>query len=181
MAKKSSLHLLALFFVLVAVLLGVLVWQPLRADVQERSAELASAQTRLNQVQAQVAEFASLESSLPVAETERKKILQAVPVGLNQDQLVEDLSAIAETVGISLNSVTFSLQSSQNSASKSLHLVSMAANFNGSYSDLVSLLKAFEGNARRFKVTSIGVQLAEVTEEGQQMNFSVSLEAYYQD
>jgi len=41
-------------------------------------------------------------------------------------------------------------------------------------------LQALENSPRLFKVSSVGVQLGEVTEAGYLMTFNVSLEAYYQ-
>lgn len=118
------------------------------------------------------------EARLPVAETERARLLKAVPVGLNQDQLVLDLSAMADEVGISLNSMTFS---PQDNAGMEADTVSVVANFTGNYEDLVALLQAFETADRLFTLNSISVQLGEASVDNKpQMSFSVIFDAYYQ-
>lgn len=177
MARSSSV--ISLILLIASILVGVFFWQPMRDRVAEQSALLASQQQELTALEKQVADLVSLEADLPVSEVERERILDTVPTQLAQDDLVEDLSSVADKVGISLNSMTFSLHPA--SKSDEADVVSIMANFNGNYDDLVTLLKALENNKRLFKVTSIGVQLGEVTEQGQQMIFTVALEAYYQE
>ena len=164
--------------VLISLMVGVFFLQPLRADVESLSQTLDIQQTEYDALQAEIASFIQRETLLPQAESERQKLLAAAPVGLNQDQLIEDLYAIASQVGISLNSISFSLQQGEVNAANT---ILMSGNFTGQYDDLQTLLKALESNERLFKLESIGVQLGEVTEEGYTMTFTLSLEAYYQD
>ncbi|EKD93151.1 MAG: hypothetical protein ACD_28C00224G0002 [uncultured bacterium] len=178
MARKSSLHFVSAGFLLVVILLGVFVWQPLREETTALTQTLFASQANLAQIQKQVSDLVSIEANLPVAEIERNRVLGAVPLGLRQDELIEDLDGIASKVGIDLNSITFSVQSDDTDPSST---VSIVANFMGNYSNLITLLQAFETNSRLFRATAIGVQLGDVTESGQQMTFSVSLEAYFQD
>jgi Tfp pilus assembly protein PilO len=187
MNRSASLTALVLF--IVSILVGVFFWQPMRDRVVEQSTLLDSEQAELTILEKQVADLVSLEANLPVSDTERERILDTVPTQLAQDDLVKDLSTLADKVGISLNSMTFSLHPASPTltvgaaAAKSgeADVVSIMANFTGNYDDLITLLKALESNKRLFRVTSIGVQLSEITEQGQQMIFTVALEAYYQN
>lgn len=177
--SRRSTSLFSVVLLIAAIALGVFVWQPARDRALEGAKTLETAQSELQGLEEEVATLVQLEAELPVGETERARILDAVPLSLVQEELVEDLSTIADSVGVSLNSTTFSLQSSRQ---QNPHVVSMVSNLNGHYDDLIRLMKALESNDRLFKITSIGVQLGELDEEGnQQMIFSVSMEAYYQD
>lgn len=174
---SSSRSVIAAGLLIVAVMVAMLIGQPVHKKVGQLSEELAAKTVSLSELQAEVARLQSLEANLPVAETERARFLKAVPVEFNQDGLVNDLDVLARRVGISLNAMSFSPQTSLTSA----QTVAVTANFTGRYVDLISLLEALETNARLLKVGSIGVQLSDRDENGDQlMNFSVTLEAYYQ-
>ncbi|MFA5843028.1 MAG: type 4a pilus biogenesis protein PilO [Candidatus Gracilibacteria bacterium] len=177
MSKKSSPQLVTAGLLVIAVLVAALIWKPMRADVTALSADLTAQQTELATSQAELASLTGLESKIPTAEVEREKLLTLVPEGLNEDALVKQLSAIAKTVGVSLTSMSFSLQNAQTDGANT---VTISANFIGYYNSLISLLQALENSSRLFKVSSVGVQLGEVTEAGYLMTFNVSLEAYYQ-
>lgn len=178
MAARSSSHFVGTGFVLIALMVGVFFLQPLRDEVKILGETLSANQVEYDALQAEIASFVQRESALPQAESEREKLLASVPEGLNQDRIIENLDRIAGTVGISLNSISFSLQ---NSEADEANTVMISCNFTGQYDDLETLLKALEGNERLFKMESIGVQLGEVNEEGYTMTFSLSLEAYYQE
>ncbi|HCW32785.1 MAG: hypothetical protein UT55_C0068G0011 [Candidatus Peregrinibacteria bacterium GW2011_GWE2_39_6] len=177
--KSSTSTLIAAGFLILAILITALLWLPTRDNTQILKENLTTKNTELTQINTQVASLVDLEANLPVSEVERQRILAKVPIALNQDQLVKDISAIANSVGISLNSVTFALSPSEQK--EQANVVNMVANFAGDYNNLIALLEAIERNNRLLKVSSIGVQLGETSDEGkQQMNFSVSLESYYQ-
>lgn len=174
---SSSQSLMAAGFLILAVIVAVFIWQPIRTQVNDLSEELEGRNLALEQLQSELAHLQSVSVNLPVAETERTRILKAVPLGFNQDNLVNDLDALAKRVNIDLNAMSFS----QPSVHESFQSIAITANFTGRYSDLLALLEALETNSRLLKVASIGVQLSEVNDEGEQlMNFSVTLEAYYQ-
>lgn len=178
MAYSQTSRVVSVGLLIIALLVGLLVAKPLRTEVLALSQGLVTQQAELDVLNTEIASLLQVEAELPQAESERERILSSVPSDLNQDQLVEDLDAIAQEVGISLNSMSFSLQSSElNQAS----IVSISANFTGNYDDLKTLLKALETNERLLKVSSIGVQLGEITETGYTMTFTVMIEAYYQD
>lgn len=177
MSKKSSPRLITAGLLVIAILVAVLIWKPMRDEVTTLSADLIAQQTELSTLQAELASLTGLESKIPTAEVERERILTLVPEGLNEDALVKQLSSIAKTVGVSLTSMSFSLQNAQTDGADT---VTISANFVGYYNSLISLLQALETSPRLFKVSSVGVQLGEVTEAGYLMTFNVSLEAYYQ-
>lgn len=180
MNQRSSFPaVVAAGLLILAVILGIFVWQPARDRVETLSADLISAKSELVQLQTELADLVALEAELPLADSERERILNSVPLELIQDEIIEDLDDIASSVGISLNAMSFSLQSSQD---QSADVVSVTGNFTGNYTALIDLLEAIENNDRLFKVTAIGVQLGEVDgDSGEQlMTFSVSIEAYYQ-
>ncbi|MFA6435620.1 MAG: GspMb/PilO family protein [Candidatus Gracilibacteria bacterium] len=177
MSKKSSPQLITAGLLVIAVLVAILIWKPMRNEVTVLSADLTARQTELATLQAELASLTGLESKIPTAEVEREKLLTLVPEGLNEDAVVKQLSAIAKTVGVALTSMSFSLQNAQTDGADTL---SISANFTGYYNSLIPLLRALETSPRLFNVSSVGVQLGDVTESGYLMTFNVSLEAYYQ-
>lgn len=173
----SSQGLIGVGLLILALIVGVFILQPVRSNVADLSAQLVSEQSDFELLQAELAHLQSMEANLPVAEVERARILGAVPVGFNQDNLVNELDELADGLDVDLNAMSFSEQASDSSA----QTVNITASFTGRYSDLLSLFDALEKNPRLLKVSSIGVQLSDVNEEGEQlMNFGVTLEAYYQ-
>ena len=179
MTQRSTFPtLIAAGLLILALIVGVFVWQPVRENVATLADELTAEESELVALQVELADLVALEANLPMADSERERILDSVPLDLLQDELIENLDTIANEVGVSLNSVTFALQNNQGTDS---NVISIVPNFTGNYSDLISLLDALENNDRLFKVASIGVQLGDSTDDvEQQMTFSVSLEAYYQ-
>lgn len=177
MSKKSSPQLITAGLLMIAVLVAVFIWKPMKDEVGSLSADLITKQTELSTLQAELASLTGLEAKIPIAEVEREKLLTLVPEGLNEDALVTQLSSIAQTVGVALTSMSFSLQNAQTDGADT---VAISVNFTGYYSSLIPLLQALETSPRLFKVSSVGVQLGDVTEAGYLMTFNVSLEAYYQ-
>lgn len=175
--RNTTSTVIAGILLVLAMVLGLFVWSPTRNEVATMQTDLADAESKLADLQKDLDELQTLEETLPVNDKERAGILAAVPVGLNQDDLVTDLNEIATNANVNLNSMTFSLQNVEGATA---NIVSVVCNLTGNYEDLGRLLEAFENNDRLFKVVSIGVQLGDITAEGQQMTFSVSLEAYYQ-
>lgn len=173
----NSSHLVAAGLLLAALVVGMFVLAPARDKGDLLSADLATAQTNLGTLQSEVDRLRAAEAKLPLADTERQKLLLAVPVDLDQDQLILDLKRIGEGAKVSLNAISFSLQPERYGA----QTVSLVANFTGRYEELMALLLALETNSRLFRVNSIGVQLSDGGDGGAPlMNFSVTLEAYYQ-
>jgi Tfp pilus assembly protein PilO len=175
--KNTTSTFVAGVLLIVALVVGLFVWRPASEEGKNLAADLSDSQFELSKLQQELMELEVLEEALPVNEEEREKILEMVPEGLNQDDLVRNLDDIAEKASVDLNSMTFSLQNVEGTTAD---VVSVSCNMAGDYEDLGRLLEEFENNDRLFKVLSIGVQLGDVTEDGQQMTFSITLEAYYQ-
>ncbi len=175
--RNTTSTLIAGVLLILTLVVGLFVWKPARDDAKSLGTDLIEAQSSLQQLEKELADLLVLEQDLPVAESERESILESVPIGLNQDELVRNLDDIAADADVSLNSMTFSKQNVEGSTAD---VISVVCNLSGDYEDLGRLLESFENNDRLFKVVSIGVQLGDVTEDGQQMTFSVTLEAYYQ-
>ena len=175
--KSSSSTFLAALLLIVAMIVAVFIWQPMSDNNTVLETDLDSTLAAQAAIDAEVAGLVALEANLPVAEIERARILASVPIGLSQDELIDDLDSIAKSAGVDLSAISFSLQQSQDGAS----MASINCSFSGPYEDLLSLMKALEGNDRLFRIASIGVQLGGVSEEGvQQMAFTVTVEAYFQ-
>ncbi|MBT3864512.1 hypothetical protein HOE67_03730 [Candidatus Peregrinibacteria bacterium] len=112
-------------------------------------------------------------------EVQKKTLLDSIPVGLNQDDVIEDLVDIAASNDVVLHSVSFGKVKDLYEGVSALQI---SASFEGNYNDLIHFLKGIEGNARLFKVSSINVQVNYLEElDLNRVSFSLSMNAYYQN
>lgn len=177
MAHRSSTRIVSAGLVLIALLVAVFVSQPLRLKAKSLADEVALKESELALLETEMASLLEQETALPQADSERAQLLAAVPEALNQDELIERFTEMADDAGVSLNSIGFALQ---NSESGQAQVISISLNLVGDYTALNGLLESLETSDRLFSVQSLGVQLGEVTESGYTMTFSLSVNAYYQ-
>ncbi len=123
-------------------------------------------------------ELQKLQQELNLAsEVSKETTLSAIPETLDQDELIRELSDIAQKNDMLLNSVNFSIPASKGGAEITQAQVNM--NITGSQSDLISLLRTIEGSTRKMLVRNISVQLGDAT-LGTRVNFNLTAEVYYQ-
>jgi Tfp pilus assembly protein PilO len=143
-----------------------------KADVAVKEAKLAEVNAQIDQYQEAVKKMG--------VETEVQKValVNSIPVGLNQDKVIEDLYKIAKANEIDLKSLSFGVSEGVYSDVGALRINS---SFEGNYSDLINFLEGIEDNLRLFKVSSVNVQINEGEEgESKRVTFSLTIDAYYQ-
>ena len=126
----------------------------------------------LQALQTQYDDLSELSEKVAASETTRAWLKAAVPAGYQEDTLLLELAQMAEDLNFELNAVNFSDTVDEVNGNK----LSVTANFNGTYEDLVAFLQKIETADRLMQVTSLGVQRISTSEIG----FSLALEAYYQ-
>ncbi|EKD47747.1 MAG: hypothetical protein ACD_65C00308G0001 [uncultured bacterium] len=174
MKKSNFLNLLSVIF-LTAIVLGVVfLVNPMRTQIDQLDSDLDLKNFEVDSLTARVAELETLQEELATSGTTEEKLLQEVPVGFNQDELLTDLSDLSDEAGIVLNSVGFSVSEGEENG-----VVTISASFDGDYEDLIGFLETIEDNTRKLKVKTISVQLSE---EGStpHVSFGLAMEAYYQ-
>ncbi len=174
--KKSStfLNLLSVLLLAVTVVAVVFFVNPMQAEVDELQVQLDEKETQLADLTEQVADLEAMREELGSSGVSEEKLLIQVPDGLEQDQLISDLSDLAEEAGIELHGMSFSTIEGDETGS-----VSISSSFDGDYEDLIGFLEAVEDNSRKIRIRSVNVQLSE---EGSvpHASFSLLMEAYYQ-
>ncbi len=103
----SSQGLIGVGLLILALIVGVFILQPVRLNVADLSAQLVSEQSDFEVLQAELAHLQSMEANLPVAEVERARILGAVPVGVNKENLGDELGGMAEGLDVDFYAMRF--------------------------------------------------------------------------
>ena len=174
MKKSNFLNFLSVIFLIVIVLGVVFFVNPMKLEMDQLNTDLDLKTLEVSTLEARVLELESLQEELSASGTTEEKLLEQVPVGMNQDELLTNLSDLADESGITLNGVSFSPTEGDES-----NIVSISASFDGDYEDLIGFLETVEDNTRTFYVKTISVQLSE---EGStaHASFGLVLDAYYQ-
>ncbi len=174
--KKTSTFLSLLSVVLLlAVVLGVLFFiNPMQAQIDDLSASLQTKETEVADLSAKIADLTAMQDELGVSGVSQEKLLLSVPEGAEQDELIKDLSGVANSAGVDLHGMSFSMIEGDVSG-----VITISASFDGDYEDLMGFLEELEGNTRKINVKSISVQLSE-EDAVAKASFSLLMEAYYQ-
>lgn len=177
--SKSRYLLIALLLFLFTFLAAVFYVRPLWHEV----ANLALGRDdKLNQKIAliqKLTQLKELQQSLNLSsEISKETTLASIPEKLQQDQLILDLAAIALKNGVILYGVNFGVVTSE--VVGEIAKITVNANLSGSETALVDFLRGVEANTRELVVKSITVQLSESLSDEARVNFTVSMEAYYQ-
>ncbi|MBN1494450.1 hypothetical protein JW911_01785 [Candidatus Peregrinibacteria bacterium] len=133
--------------------------------LSQKQTELASAKSRLSQMQA-------FESSFTGSEVTQRDVMNLIPGGVNQNSIIETLSKTADQYEISLNSLSFGLTQG---AELEANVVNITMNITGSHPNILKFFDAIQSSSRKFLIKTINVQTLENFLE----NVSLNLNAYY--
>lgn len=176
---KKILSIVGLVLLVGSIATYIFYTRPLSDGYASVAEGLTEKEKTIEDIRSQLETLKSSEQKLNITtDVQKMTLLQSIPVGMKQDDVIEDLIKIAEGNGVNLSSVSFGKTDPANDNFGSLKI---NASFQGGYGDLIHFLKGIEDNARLFKATSINVQVSDV--EGGDMKrvtFSLAIEAYYQ-
>ena len=149
-------------------------WETVSAMQQTRDA----LREERNATNAQLVELQQLQQELSTAsEVSQETSLAAIPEKFDQDELLRELSALALSEDMVLNSLNFNIKEASGGAE--ISSAQMNLNVTGSQSNLIDFLRALETSSRKMLVRSITVQLGESVLGGR-VNFNLSIETYFQ-
>lgn len=153
--------------------------RPMQTDYSGMASVLSSKEEEISKLRNEIAAYQSAEKSMDIGtEIQKKTLLNFIPVGLNQDTVIEDLIKISKANGIVLHSVSFGLA---DKVYEGIGALKISASFEGNYADLIHFLKGVEENSRLLKVTSINVQVDYIEDlDLKHVTFSLTMDAYYQ-
>lgn len=176
-SRKTQLFGLLL---LVFAIVGYVVFlRPLSAQIDTIKTDLVTKTGQVDTLKLQIDEFEKAEKELELGtEVQRIEILKAIPIELDQDEVIRDIVEIAETYDIELKSISFGKGGTKHDGVGALRI---SASFEGNYTDLTDFLEGLEQNARLFKVDSISVQINKLDiTDVERANFALTIESFFQ-
>ncbi len=186
--KKSDLKfkpksrvgsLIGFFLVLAALLIYVFVARPVGDQIETAEASITENKAKITSLESELAILKIAEEELDLTSfVKQQQATRAVPIGVNQDEIIRDFINLSDIHDVELNSLGFGKGGSESEGVNSLRVNS---SFEGTYSDLIGFLEGIEQNERIFRVNTISVQLDELGILGiQRATFSLSMESFYQ-
>ncbi|MFT7184342.1 MAG: type IV pilus assembly protein PilO [Oceanicoccus sp.] len=172
MSKGHSSQLISIILLFVIILGSVFFVVPIRDNIEDLFAERELATEDLLVLQTEYDNLSALAEEISKSEATQDALKKAVPVGVDQDSLILELTELAEGAGFNARVMSFSLRTDQDFG----NTLGVSLSLNGAYDDLIVLLQEIEGAERLMQVESISVQRTS-TEE---ITFSLNIEAYYQ-
>lgn len=167
--SSQLVSILLLFLIIVGATVFVL---PLREEIVALQAEEAVLTTELQELEAKYLALDELSKKVSQSESTKLSLLRADPVGYDQDQLILDLTEMAEEGGFDLNVLSFSPGVSEAYG----NTLQVATNVTGSYDQMISFLQSLESADRLMRVTSVNIQRLTASS----VAFNLEIEAYYQ-
>lgn len=175
--SKKSLPALIIFII---VLVGAIFFvKPLWDDVNSLSLGRDDKMHQKDLLTTQLQELQNIQKTMAEgSEVAQQTTLNSVPQRFEQDKLLTDLTKIAKTNDILLNSVNFSI----NAASVDrIKRATVNANLTGNLGSLLNFLKGVEANPRKLSVKTVSVQTGATDTGIPRVNFNINMETYYLD
>lgn len=166
---SQLISIVLLFLIIVGTLVFIL---PLREKLAVLKSTREGLQADLLALQTEYDALEALAAEVSTSETTRETLLRAVPIGFSQDDLILDLSEMANGLDFILNAVNFSNVVSENYG-KTLEI---SINLSGPYEEMILFLQKLESAERLLHITGINIQRTSDTD----VAFNLKLEAYYQ-
>jgi Tfp pilus assembly protein PilO len=172
--------LIGVFLVVVAIAGFSILAKPIADNVSELETSILNTEAEITTIDAKIVEFQAAEEEFDLStEVQRLESLKAIPLGINQDEVIRDVMEIAENYDIALNSISFGTGKTEIDAIYSLRV---NASFEGNYNDLIDFLEGLEQNGRVFVVENISVQVSTLDiSKIERASFSLTMEAYFQE
>ncbi len=176
--RSDKMTLFGILLVFLAVAVYVFFAKPVGAEVSAIKDRIASKNIEMEDLKSDLAEYEEAKEELElVTEVQRRESLRAVPVNIDQDEVIRDLLKIAEDNNIILRSIGFSKSGTAGDAK----VLRINAGFEGGYDDLTRFLRGLETNSRLFRVVSINVQVRKLDFiDYEEVSFSLGIETFYQ-
>lgn len=178
--ESKSMSLIGAFLILLSVTAFVFFVKPLGKQVDDLQVSVIGKTQELDVSDKKIAEMKSAEEAYGLtSELQRMEMIRSIPVGLKQDEAIQDLVTLAKENNIDLTSIGFGKGMTDKEKIGSLQV---NAGFDGTYEDLIAFLKDLEQNKRMIKVNSISVQLVDTDVVGfKRAIFSLAMETFYQE
>ena len=182
MQKKSfdTKGLIAVLIFLVALVAGILYVNPLWSDVTSLAMGRDDQASQRDQLNKKLNDLQALQQSLNLqTEVSRKTNLDAIPVGFDEDLLINDINALADESRMLINGINFGTPDDVKYGE--VGKISVNVNMSGDEGDLLTFLRKIESDSRKILVKSISVQNVEGEDTKiKRVNFNLNMETYFQ-
>ncbi len=165
--------------ILMSLLVFVFLIRPFALDVDETTEQVEKRENDVSIRQDRLT-FLNAENAALEIETDVSKSLveKAIPNTMNQDDVIQNITDIAEENTVELNSISFGKGAKSEDG---ISILRVNASFEGGFGDLIRFLEGVESADREYVINSISVQLASLEVGGvRRANFSLSMETFYQ-
>lgn len=177
--NSNKTSLIGVLLIVVAIAGYTFVIRPISTDLDVAQANVSTKNATLDGLKTKLDTLNRSEQELQLtSEVQRQESIKAVPVGINEDQVIKDIIQIAKQNNVTLNSISFSKGAGAKEGIGSLRI---ASTFEGNYQDLTNFLQGLEQNGRIFRVDSINVQVNKLEiSDVERASFSLSIDTYFQ-
>lgn len=177
--KSNKSSLIGVLLILVAIAGYTFLIRPASTDLDNLRAAVATKSAKVDELKTKLDNLDQAEQDLQLtSEVQRQESLKAIPVNMNEDQVIKDVIQIAKDNNVVLHSISFAKGSSSKEGIGSLRI---SSTFEGNYQDLTNFLQGLEQNGRIFRVDSISVQINKLEiSTVETANFSLSIDTYFQ-
>jgi Tfp pilus assembly protein PilO len=185
-SSRNSLFEVGLL-VIICVLFFWFVVLPKKAEVAQKNAALTKALAQQTLVDGELSTLQNLIASLPSNADNLTQLSQAMPLDGNTVRLQLLVQNLAESVGVTVGSISISgspngvaagntsLLANPYGVTRSVQALNGSLYVSGSFNQLLALLKKFEQSGRLIDVGSIAITQGSVGS----LNMSVTFKAYY--
>ena len=145
--------------------------------IKTASAEIKINEEKLATISETIASYDLARAEVDAAGlVELNDSLTKIPERMYQDRVILNMLKLAKSNDLEMNSLTFGKGSFG-----TIGTLRINSSFSGKYSDLKDFLDSVEKNERLLKIDSVTVQFGrDSILDAQKVNFSVSMEAFYQ-
>lgn len=177
--SSNKTSLIGVFMIVLAVAGYTFLVRPVSTRLDALKADVLAKTTQVQELKTRLDNLNKAEQELQLtSEVQRVESRKAVPVGINEDQVIKDIIQIAEDNNVNLNSISFAKGSSNKEGIGSLRI---SSTFEGNYGDLTNFLVGLEQNGRIFRVDSVSVQINKLAiSDLERASFSLSIDTYFQ-
>ncbi len=171
MSKYSS-QLVSILLLILIIAGSVFFVLPMRENIASLKEEKSVADENLLTLQSQYDELNALSQEIAKSKSIQETLQKAVPVGIKQDELILELTDMAESLDFEVKVLSFSMRRDATYG----NVISLSMSLNGTSDALIEYLQMLEAADRLLNVTSISIQ----QNNTESITFGVNLDVYYQ-
>jgi Tfp pilus assembly protein PilO len=143
--KLNIWHLITAGGVIIIIIIGYIIWSSLSSQISSDNTKHASNEQQIAQLEATYNQEKSYQSLSPTITKKLLQFEQAVPADVDFEVLVTEITQVAQTTNVELNSISYSQSSTSSASSNSqgLNALTVTISIGGPYPNLVNFLNAF--------------------------------------